>query len=482
MAALPATTAVVLGVDLEGPSRFDLRRDGPHALVAGTTGAGKSELLQTLVAALAVGNRPDELSFVLVDYKGGAAFGGCVGLPHTVGWSPTSTSTWPSARSCRCAPSCAPRERLLKAFGCNDIDAYQAPRAPPGAPPLARLVVVIDEFRLLAEELPAFVTGLVRVAAVGRWLGVHLVLATQRPAGIVSADIKANVNLRIALRVRDRPDSDDVVDAPDAALMDAGVPGRAVSRSGSQALRAFQVARVTGTSPDRDGQPVVVRREDDGEPDAAGSSGADDDLARLVAAVRAATTAAGITPAPAAWLPPLPSDLDAGDLPPGDGAAIGLVDLPAEQRQPPLRWDPLTDGHLGFCGGPGSGRFLGPDHAGARAGDPSVPKQLHLHVVDAASGRLQMLAGLPHIGTALTREQPRLVARLVERLAEQVRDRLRQPQPGQPAVVLVVDGWDALVEALDALDHGAPPRPCWGCCGTGRPPACAQWSPVTGRC
>src|SRR6185437_11427633 len=107
-----------------------------------------------------------------------------------------------------------------------------------------RLVLVIDEFRMLAEELPAFLDGVVRVAALGRSLGVHLVLATQRPAGVITADIAANVNLRIALRVRDQADSEDVIESREAAAISRRTPGRAFARAGPNPPVMFQCARI----------------------------------------------------------------------------------------------------------------------------------------------------------------------------------------------------------------------------------------------
>jgi len=455
-----ATTSVVVGVDAEGPAAIDLRRDGPHALVAGTTGAGKSELLQTLVTSLAVANRPDELSFVLVDYKGGAAFRGCADLPHTAGLV-TDLDEHLAERALTClGAELTRRERVLASAGCKDLEDYHAARhADPHLAPVARLVVVIDEFRLLAEELPSFVTGLVRVAAVGRSLGVHLVLATQRPAGIVGADIKANVNLRIALRVRDRADSDDVVDAPDAAAINVALPGRALCRNGSGPLRALQVARVSGSAAFVDPDVVVVRRVDEPTEQAQGPGAAEqDDLARIVASLSEATRRTGIDPAPAAWLPPLPPHLGLDALPAGgfdDGVALGLVDLPAKQQQPALRWHPAHDGHLGLCGGPRSGRTTALATIAIALSGFRSPDDLHLHVVDAASGQLRALAALPHTGTVLARDQPRLVARLVARLGEEVRSRLDHAgRIDPPPIVLLIDGWDALVESLDALDHG----------------------------
>ena len=232
---------------VDGPVVVDLAVDGPHALVAGTTGAGKSELLQTLVCSLALANRPDELTFLLVDYKGGAAFRGCAGLPHVVGVVTDLDGHLTTRALTSLTAELRRRERLLAAEGVSSLEAYQRLRASqPALSAVPRLVIVIDEFRVLAEELPDFVHGLVRLAAVGRSLGVHLVLATQRPGGIVSADIRANVSLRIALRVRDRTDSVDVLDAPDAASIDASTPGRASLRGATTPLTRFQSARVTG--------------------------------------------------------------------------------------------------------------------------------------------------------------------------------------------------------------------------------------------
>ncbi len=450
-----ATTLVTLGVGPDGPVVVDLRRDGPHVLVAGTTGAGKSELLQTLVAGLAVTNRPDQLSFVLVDYKGGAAFGGCAELAHTAGLVTDLDEHLAERALTSLGAELARRERLLRDTACPDVEAYHRLRvADPRLPALPRLVVVIDEFRVLAEELPAFVTGLVRIAAVGRSLGVHLVLATQRPAGIVTADIKANLSLRIALRLRDRSDSDDVLEAPDAARIDAQTPGRALSRNGSGALTLFQVARVNGSHP-ADDEPIRVHRV--GEPPPS-TERSDDDLGRVVVALREATRLADVVPAPPAWLAPLPTTVGVHELArtpdDGGGVAIGLVDLPAEQRQPPLTWDPARDGHLGLCGGPRSGRTRGILTIALSLAAATAPDDLHLHLVDAASGQLKALQALPHMGTALSHDQPRLVARLVVRLAGEVRRRLDDPRLPRPTLVLLVDGSDALVESLDAVDHG----------------------------
>ena len=224
-----------IGMAGEGPVAIDLRGDGPHALVAGTTGSGKSELLQSLVASLATTHSPRTVTFLLIDYKGGAAFHACRQLPHTVGMVTDLDGVLAERALVSLNAELRRREALLRDAGAKDLGEMER-TAPSGAPP--SLVIVIDEFATLASEIPAFVEGVVDIARRGRSLGVHLVLATQRPAGVVTEHVRANTNLRIALRVASTTESDDVVGAPDAARIPRTIPGRALMRTGpSEAAR-----------------------------------------------------------------------------------------------------------------------------------------------------------------------------------------------------------------------------------------------------
>ena len=172
--------------------------DGPHGLLAGTTGSGKSELLRTLVASLAATVDSEHLNFVLIDYKGGSAFDACARLPHTVGLV-TDLDDHLAGRALACLEAeLRHREERLRACGAENLDQFHT--APEGDP-LPRLLVVIDEFAALAKELPDFMDALVDIAQRGRSLGVHLLLATQRPHGVINDAIRANTNLRISLRV-----------------------------------------------------------------------------------------------------------------------------------------------------------------------------------------------------------------------------------------------------------------------------------------
>ena len=219
----------------------DPGRDGPHALIAGMTGAGKSELLQTLVASLAAAHPPNRLTFLLVDYKGGAAFKDCVAAAAHGRLRDRPRRPPRRARAGLAARRAARRERILREAGASDLAEHGRARAAARA---AGLVIVVDEFATLASEVPEFVDGVVDVAQRGRTLGLHLVLATQRPRGAVSDNIRANTNLRIALRVNDAAESTDVIEAPDAARIPRVAPGRAFALTGHGELHELQTAYV----------------------------------------------------------------------------------------------------------------------------------------------------------------------------------------------------------------------------------------------
>ena len=236
----------VIGVAGDGVVDIDLDRDGPHALMAGTTGAGKSELLRTLVVGLAVASSPDHLTFVLIDYKGGSTFDACARLPHVIGVV-TDLDEHLANRALRSLHAeLRRREQMLRRVGAADLAAY---RGLATSDVLPRLVVVIDEFAALVSEQPDFLHALVGIAQRGRSLGVHLILATQRPSGVISDDIRANTNLRLALRLHDTTDAIDVVGDTAPAAIPRGLAGRAVMRLGPDEILTFQTARCTAPLP-----------------------------------------------------------------------------------------------------------------------------------------------------------------------------------------------------------------------------------------
>lgn len=450
--------AATLGRSLEGAVEIDLCRQGPHALIAGTTGSGKSELLQTLIAGLALRHPPDRCSFLLVDYKGGAAFAEAAELPHTVGLV-TDLDGQSTGRALRSlGAELSRREAILGAHQVSDIAAL------PEEVDLGRLVIVVDEFATLAEELPEFVPGLVSIAQRGRSLGIHLVLATQRPGGVVSPEIRANCTLRICLRTTDEADSRDVLGTPQAAHLPLDQPGRAYLRAGTGEPTLLQVARAsTRPGPRSDAGPEIRRWTwpipigtgvDERAPD--GST----DLVRLTRALTRHGSAAGLRTPHRPWRPPLPDRLLSTDLPrPADadsGArlSVGLVDLPDRQDQEALEVDLAEGGAWLAVGGPRSGRTTFLRTVLAEAVRRLGPDVLHVHVLDSGGGALAAAAtGLSHTGTAVAGADALRTARLVDRLAREVAD--RRTAGGRihpPKILLLVDGVEAVSTLLDDAD------------------------------
>lgn len=463
----------VIGMTPDGVVEIDLVRDGPHALIAGTTGAGKSELLRTLVASLAARSSPEDLTFVLIDYKGGSTFDACADLPHTVGLV-TDLDEHLAARALSSLEAeIRRRERVLRDVAAEDLDAYRAKmHERPEAVTLPRLVVVIDEFAALKTELPGFITALVGVAQRGRSLGIHLVLATQRPAGVVSDDIRANTNLRVALRLNDRADATDIVGDAAPSGFARGTPGRAMMRLGPSETIVFQTAtslaphRVTSGAPVTvvGGPPAVgpgeVSASGPGEASAAGGRPAPSELTVLTRTIRQAASLCEIAPPFRPWLEALPRVIDAGDIgellgshPEGAttsaGAVVGVIDDPSSQRRLPLRWEP-RNGNLGLIGSFGSGTTTA-----LRTVLTAGPTGQHVYVLDArGDGRLDELAAMTGCGGVVGRYDSERRARVLRLVGGELARRQSTPptgaESGDPPIVLAIDGLSGLLDAVSA--------------------------------
>lgn len=484
------TTKALLGISLDGPHAIDLARDGPHGLVAGTTGSGKSELLQTLVASLAVANRPDAMVFVLVDYKGGSAFKDCVDLPHTAGMVTDLDAHLVERALESIAAELRRRERLLADAGAPDIDSYlKVAGANRGLPPLPRLLIVIDEFASLVRELPDFVTGLVDLARRGRSLGIHLILATQRPSGVVSPEIRANTDLRIALRVTDGGESSDVIDAPDAGRIGKATPGRGYIRCGSSALVPVQTARVggrrPGVTPVASSKPWVARLDParlgypmPAPPERVVAEEEVTDLAILVEAIVKAAQVLGIPAQPSPWLPPLPEHLVLEDLPePAPSGklapvAYGLDDRPADQQQRPACLDFATFGHLFAVGGPRTGRSQILRTIAGSIGRTHSAADVQLYGIDCGNGALLAVSELPHCGAVVRNTQTERAVRLINRLTAEMQRRVEllsehgfadlgeqraavAVEQRLPHLVVLIDRWESFTISLGEIDNGA---------------------------
>ncbi|KQV05214.1 FtsK/SpoIIIE domain-containing protein [Leifsonia sp. Root112D2] len=328
----PGSLDCVIGLDESGVRMLDLVSQGPHAVVGGTTGSGKSELLITWVTAMAAAHTPDEVTFLLIDFKGGAAFAPLTALPHTVGVMTDLDHVAASRALASLGAELRSRERTLAQLKATDI-ADPACRGR-----LARLVIVVDEFAAMLEALPELHAVLSDVAARGRSLGVHLILCTQRPAGAMRDALLANCGLRLSLRVNNRADSQAVVGTDAAAALPATNPGRCIIGSdGATALVQIAVTEVDDI----------------------------DAIARATHAADAAARESGAQHVPARarrpWLDPLPAEIPLGTLIAGaegsnESLVLGVEDVPEEQRQSVVRYCPRLEGSLLVLGAQHSGK------------------------------------------------------------------------------------------------------------------------------
>lgn len=219
-----AHTDVPIGTTAEGIATLDIAAQGPHALVAGTTGSGKSVLLQNWCLALAVRNPPDTLHFVFLDFKGGSAFNQLQGLPHTAGIVDDLDIRHAARAIVGLERELKRRERLVAEAGVSSIDRLG--NAQPS------IIIVIDEFHVLRQQLPDAVERFIRIASLGRSLGMHLIACTQHPLGQVHAEMKSNMALNLCLRVRDGMQSSELIGSSAAAGIPPTMPGAFYSNDG----------------------------------------------------------------------------------------------------------------------------------------------------------------------------------------------------------------------------------------------------------
>ncbi len=485
---------------------------GPHGLVVGATGSGKSELLRTIVSALAVNHSSEELNFVLIDYKGGATFASMEALPHTSAVITNLKNDLPRVDRMHEAirGELVRRQELLRSGG-NYVNRHEYEKARRGGEPLEplpSLLVVCDEFSELLSDKPDFIDLFIQIGRIGRSVGVHLMLASQRLEEGKLRGLDTYLSYRIGLRTFSAIESRIVLGVPDAyelpnapghgylkvdtttmlrfrAAYVSGPYREAASTPTSQArtqhrVVPFSIARVAMPEPDRSLEPVA-------EPERDGKQISMLDV--MIGKLRSQGP-----PAHQVWLPPLaePSTLDML-LPPlavdparglcpvgwsGNGrlvAVVGIVDRPFEQRRDPMGLDlEGAGGHVVIVGGPQAGKSTLLRSLLASLALTHTPAEAQFFCVDLGGGTLRGLTGLPHTSgvagrrdveavrrtvaevTALLDErEARFTTRGIDSMASYRRRRAAGEFPDDPFgdVFLVVDGWGLLRQEYEELEH-----------------------------
>jgi S-DNA-T family DNA segregation ATPase FtsK/SpoIIIE len=408
------------------------KRQGPHGLVAGMTGSGKSEFIITYILSLAVNYHPHEVSFVLIDYKGGgltdAFYNPNTGmrLPHLAG-TITNLDGASIQRSLMSIESELVRRqkefsRVSKELneGSMNIYTYQKLyRAGKVSKPMPHLFIVSDEFAELKQQQPEFMEKLISAARIGRSLGIHLILATQKPSGVVNDQIRSNTKFRVCLRVQERADSMDMLKRPEAAeLTDTG---RFYLQVGYNEYFAMGQSAWCGAAYEPQ-DTVSIQRDDAVEfLDTTGHitvkakpkvRKTDSGMKQAAAVVQYLSDVAknhGIEPLNL-WQPELPKKLDAQDLlqkyPQSDPMCVclGLLDDPMNQKRYPMTVDFSACENMLIVGEAGSGKTSILQNILISLSRNLSPRELHFYVLDYSSRMMKTFRPLPHCGAVLQEE------------------------------------------------------------------------------
>ncbi|MBH5336315.1 type VII secretion protein EccCa [Streptomyces pactum] len=505
---------VPIGVsDAREPVLLDLKESaelgmGPHGLCVGATGSGKSELLRTLVLALVAGHPPEDLALVLVDYKGGATFAPFEGLPHVAGviTNLENHAGLVERVHASLAGEVKRRQQVLKDAGhVADIGQYAALRTMrPELPPLPHLFVVIDEFGELLTAKPDFIDLFLSIGRIGRSIGVHLLLSSQRIEGGKLKGLDTYLSYRLGLRTFSADESRTVLDTTDAFHLPP-LPGFGYLKVDTSAYERFKAGYVSGpyrgparrdTDP---AGPTVLPYPAHNGLDPAGAAEPDEepvtrhrDTGPTVLSVMVGQLRAAAPPVRRIWLPPLPDaltlDRAGGPLTidergmrfarhPGTlRAPLGLLDDPARQWQGQWIIDlTVAGGHLAVIGGPQSGKTTLLRTLALSLALTHTPREVGIYGLDLVGGGLQALTALPHVGGVAGRSDRERAARTVEEVHGMLLERedvfrehgidsverLRElraaggvPELPSTDIVLLIDGFGGLRDDFEALDDG----------------------------
>ncbi|MBJ7931261.1 type VII secretion protein EssC [Bacillus toyonensis] len=463
---------------------------GPHGLIAGTTGSGKSEIIQSYILSLAVNFHPYEVAFLLIDYKGGGMANLFKNLPHLLG----TITNLDGAQSMRALASIkAELQKRQRLFGENDvnhINQYQKLyKEGLVSEPMPHLFLISDEFAELKSEQPEFMKELVSTARIGRSLGIHLILATQKPSGVVDDQIWSNSKFKLALKVQNTSDSNEILKTPDAA--EITLPGRAYLQVGNNEIyelfqSAWSGADYVENKEDKEhldatiyaindlGQYEILSEDLSGLGSSKEVISVPSELDAVIDYIHDYAEVNEIEALARPWLPPLPESVYLQDLHAIQfkeawtkekkplKATVGLLDQPELQSQTPLTLDISKDGHVAVFSSPGYGKSTFLQSVIMDVARQHSPEHLHVYLLDFGTNGLMPLKSLPHVADIITLDQVEKCEKFLRRIEDLLKDRKqllskygvaslemyeRASKEVLPTILITLDNYDAVREA-----------------------------------
>ncbi|MGD7007056.1 type VII secretion protein EssC [Metabacillus sp. 84] len=453
---------------------------GPHGLLAGTTGSGKSEFLQTYILSLAAHFHPHEVAFLLIDYKGGGMAQPFKNMPHLLG---TITNIEGSKNfSARALASIKSelkrRQRLFDQYLVNHINDYtKLYKKGEAELPLPHLFLISDEFAELKSEEPDFIREMVSAARIGRSLGVHLILATQKPTGVIDNQIWSNARFRVALKVQDASDSKEILKNADAAAIT--VTGRGYLQVGNNEVYELFQSAWSGApynEETQEGEDEVALVTDLGFVPLSDLSGtaekkrdAQTEIEVVVGKIEETQKKLGIKKLASPWLPPLEERLSriAYMSERQNEVVMGMIDEPEKQSQTPFSYKMIDDGSIGIFGTSGYGKSVSVMTLLMGMAAKLTPEELHIYMLDFGNGALLPLRQLPHTADYLLMDQPRKIEKFMVLIKEELTRRKKLFQQHEvssikmynnlndnklPIIMLAIENFDIIREEMYDLE------------------------------
>jgi S-DNA-T family DNA segregation ATPase FtsK/SpoIIIE len=491
------TMAVPLGVKIGDEKVYlDLHEKfhGPHGLVAGTTGSGKSEILQTYIASLAINYHPYDIALIIIDYKGGGMANLFKNLPHLVGTITNLDGNQINRSLVSIKSELKRRQRIFGKYDVNHIDAYiKLYKENKVTEPIPHLILIADEFAELKSDQPEFMAELVSTARIGRSLGVHLILATQKPAGVVDNQIWSNSKFKLCLKVQDAEDSKEVLKSPVAANIVE--PGRAYFQVGNNEIfELFQSAWSGAKKYDEDdvnkkeveifdvaidGTRSLLYSTKDKEKDKNRIT----QLDATIEEIDKVCKEHGIERLNGPWLPPLEDKIYLQDLikdsktgfngekwrPNNEWICptIGMLDDPERQSQRPIKLDIGELGHVLLIGAPGYGKTTFLQTLITSLILEYTPQELNIYILDFGTRTLKMFESSYHVGGVVTSDEEEKLMNLIKYLHKEVNRRKQifskngvgslkayreNGDDSIPQIVIIIDNYAALSEFYAELE------------------------------